>query len=138
MVSFVFLWTQSSRPHCGPGVDSACNTNEYQDYFLGECKGGRCLGLTTLRPSCADFLEIWEPQIAGTLGACNGPAQGLLYVCVLFFLFLFRLLRKGQASSYRRLFTWISMTLCSTLYITCCLCLDSHTYTRAFALPVVG
>ena len=25
-------------------------------------KGGRCLGLTTLPPSCADCLEIWEPQ----------------------------------------------------------------------------
>ena len=24
-------------------------------------KGGRCLGLTTLPPSCADCLEIWEP-----------------------------------------------------------------------------
>ena len=25
-------------------------------------KGGRCVGLTTLPPSCADCLEIWEPQ----------------------------------------------------------------------------
>ena len=24
-------------------------------------KGGRCVGLTTLPPSCADCLEIWEP-----------------------------------------------------------------------------
>jgi hypothetical protein len=24
-------------------------------------KGGRCVGLTTLPPSCADYLEIWEP-----------------------------------------------------------------------------
>jgi len=23
-------------------------------------KGGRCVELTTLPPSCADFLEIWE------------------------------------------------------------------------------
>ena len=23
------------RPHCGPGVDSASNTNEYQRYLLG-------------------------------------------------------------------------------------------------------
>jgi hypothetical protein len=29
------------RPHCGPGVDSASNRNEYQKYFLGG-KGGRC------------------------------------------------------------------------------------------------
>jgi len=26
--------TQSFRSHCGPGVDSASNRNEYQVYFL--------------------------------------------------------------------------------------------------------
>jgi hypothetical protein len=45
--------------------------NEYQEYFLGD-KGGRCLGLTTLPPSCADCLEICEPQPPGTLRACPG------------------------------------------------------------------
>jgi hypothetical protein len=30
-----FSVTQSFRPHCGPGVDSASNRNEYQVYFLG-------------------------------------------------------------------------------------------------------
>jgi len=30
-----FLLTQSFRPHYGPGVDSASNRNEYQEYFLG-------------------------------------------------------------------------------------------------------
>jgi hypothetical protein len=33
-------------------------------------KDGRCTGLTTLPPSCADCLEIWEPQTPGTLRAC--------------------------------------------------------------------
>jgi len=37
-------------------------------------KGGRCVGLTTLPPSCADCLEIWEPQTPGTLWVCNKPA----------------------------------------------------------------
>jgi hypothetical protein len=37
------------------------NRNEYQKYFLGD-KGGRCVGLT-LPPSCADYVEIWEPYI---------------------------------------------------------------------------
>jgi hypothetical protein len=40
-------------------------------YFLG-VKGGRCLRLTTLSPSCADCLEIWEPEPPGTLRACPG------------------------------------------------------------------
>jgi hypothetical protein len=34
--------------------------NEYQEYFLGG-KGGRCLWLTILPPSCANCLEIWDP-----------------------------------------------------------------------------
>jgi len=59
------------RPHYGPGIDSASNRNEYQEYFLGG-KGGRCVGLTTLAPSCADCLEIWEPQPPGTLRVCPG------------------------------------------------------------------
>jgi len=45
-----------------PWIDSASNGNEYQEYFLGG-KGGRCVGLTTLPPSCADCLEIWDPSL---------------------------------------------------------------------------
>jgi hypothetical protein len=33
-------------------------------------KGERCVGLTTLPPSCADCLEIWEPQPPGAVRAC--------------------------------------------------------------------
>jgi hypothetical protein len=54
-----------------PGFDSASNRNEYQEYLLGG-KGGRCLGLTTLPPSCADCLEIWEPEPPGTQRASPG------------------------------------------------------------------
>ena len=50
----------SFRPHYVPGVESASNGIESQEYFLVG-KGGRCVGLTTLPPSCADCLEIWEP-----------------------------------------------------------------------------
>jgi hypothetical protein len=57
-------------PHCGPGVYSASNRNEYQEYILG--KGGRCVGLTILPPLCADCIKIWEPQPPGTLRACHG------------------------------------------------------------------
>jgi hypothetical protein len=38
----------------------------------GGGKGGRCVGLTTLPPSRADCLEIWEPQSPGALRACPG------------------------------------------------------------------
>ena len=54
----------------------------YQEYFLGG-KGGRCVGLTNLPPSCADCLEIWEPQPPGTLRACPGLyIQGLVCLCL--------------------------------------------------------
>jgi hypothetical protein len=52
-----------------PWGNSVSNRNEYQEYFPGG-KGGRYVGLTTLLPSCADCLEIWEPQPPGTLTAC--------------------------------------------------------------------
>ena len=66
----------SWRCHCrqlyGLGVDTASNRSEYQDYFPG-VKGGRWVGLTTLPHSCAECLEIWEPQPPGTLRACPSP-----------------------------------------------------------------
>ena len=34
-VSGFFIDIISFRSHYGPGVDSASNRNEYQDYFLG-------------------------------------------------------------------------------------------------------
>jgi len=44
-------------------------------------KGGRCVGLTTLPPSCADCLEIRDPQPpdpSGPVQACNGIAYFFL------------------------------------------------------------
>ena len=35
-------------------------------------KVARGIGLTTLPPSCADCLEMWEPRPPGTLRACPG------------------------------------------------------------------
>ena len=40
-----------------PGVDSA-SKNEYQDIPVG--KGGRCVRVMTLPPSCAECLVIWS------------------------------------------------------------------------------
>ena len=45
-------------------------------------KGDRWVGLTTLPLSCADCLEIWEPQTlepSGPVQACDGIALPLLY-----------------------------------------------------------
>jgi hypothetical protein len=68
--------TQSFRPHYDAWVDSASNKNEYPEYLLGS-KGGRCAGLTTLPPSCADCLENWEPQPPGTLRVPSSTVMGL-------------------------------------------------------------
>ena len=67
----IFHWHNPSSHTMALGVNSASNRNEYQEYFLGG-KGGRCVALTTLPPSCASCLEIWEPQPPGTLRACPG------------------------------------------------------------------
>ena len=53
--------------------------SEHQEYFLGG-KGGRCVGLTALPPSCADCLEIWEPQTPGTLRACPCSYRDSFYL----------------------------------------------------------
>jgi hypothetical protein len=71
LMSLEFIIDKSFRPHYGPGVDSASNRNEYQEYFpVG--KDCPCIGLTTLPHSFADCLKIWEPQPLGNLWACQG------------------------------------------------------------------
>jgi hypothetical protein len=62
-------------------------------------KGGRCVELTTLPPSCADCLEIWDPQPPVTLKACpvcNGIA--------LRFTLLLLLLSSSSSSSSKVLY----------------------------------
>jgi hypothetical protein len=73
--------TYSFRSHCGSEFDSASNRNEYQESFLGG-EYGRCVGLTILPPSCADFLEIpgassWNPK------GLSRPVVGKLYLYLL-------------------------------------------------------
>jgi len=51
-------------------------------------KGCRFVGLTTLRPSCANCLEIWEPQPPGTLRACPGHVMGLVFTPVYTYIIL--------------------------------------------------
>jgi len=55
------------------------NRNENQELLLLG-KGGRCVLLTTLPPSRACCLEIWDLQPPGTPRASNRPVQLLLYI----------------------------------------------------------
>ena len=54
-------------------------------------KGGRCVILTTLPPSCAICLEILEPQPPGTLQGLSRPVMGLVYTFFLFVIVIFNL-----------------------------------------------
>ena len=56
------------------GVDSASNKNGYQEYFLGG-KCGRSLGLTTLPFSCANCLEIYNPEPPRTIKDCSDRSR---------------------------------------------------------------
>ena len=44
-------------------------------------KGGRCVELKTLPPSCVDCLEIGESQLPGNFTACKGIALPLPFTC---------------------------------------------------------
>jgi hypothetical protein len=54
----------------GPGLTQPLTEMSTRNIYWGG-KGAWCLGLTTLPPSCADCLEIWEPQPLGILRACS-------------------------------------------------------------------
>jgi len=75
-----FIDTNLFWPHCGPGVNSASNRNEHQEYFLGG-RSGQGVGLTTLLPSCANCLEIWQSL---NLLEPYGPVRGLNRDCFTF------------------------------------------------------
>jgi len=49
-------------------------TQPLTENFLAR-KAGRCVGMTTLPPSCADCPEILEPEPPGTLMACPGLSR---------------------------------------------------------------
>jgi hypothetical protein len=61
--------------HYGSEADSASKTNEYYGYRLGG-KCVRCLGLTTLSPSCADCPEILEASSFWNPKGISRPVMG--------------------------------------------------------------
>jgi hypothetical protein len=66
----IFHWHNSSGRTMVLGYAQPLTEMSTRNIYWG--KGGRCVGLTTLPPSCADCLKIWEPQPPGTLRACQG------------------------------------------------------------------
>jgi hypothetical protein len=48
------------------------------------CKGGRCVGLTTLPPSCTYCLEILGASTSWNPKGLSRPVMGLLYLYSLF------------------------------------------------------
>ena len=57
-VSGFFIDIKFFRSHYGPGVDSASNRNDYQEYFMGVKAAGAYDNLTTILCRCH---KIWEP-----------------------------------------------------------------------------
>jgi hypothetical protein len=78
-VSGFFIDIKSFPSHYGPGVDSASNRNEYQEYFLGG-KGGRCVRLTTLPPSCAVVTKSGNLNFLEPCSGLSRPVMGMLYL----------------------------------------------------------
>ena len=81
--SYICHWdyslTQSFRSHCGPGVDSASNRDEYQEYFLGVnaagAEGWQSYHLHVSTVLKSGSLKLLEPS--GSAQACNGIALPL-------------------------------------------------------------
>ena len=70
-VTGIFRWHNPSGRTMALGLTQPLTEMSTRNIFLGD-KGGRCVGLTALPLSCADCLEICEPQPPGSLRACPG------------------------------------------------------------------
>ena len=68
-VTEIFHWRYPSDRTTALGVTQPLTEISTWDISWGG-KGGRCVGLTTIPPLCADCLEIWELQNSGTLRVC--------------------------------------------------------------------
>ena len=68
-VIWIFHWHNPSGHSMALGLTQPLTEMSTRNVSWG-CKGGRCVGLTTLPPSCADWLEIWESRPPGILWAC--------------------------------------------------------------------
>ena len=69
-ITGIFHWNNPSRHTMSLGSSQPLTEMSTRLFPWG--KGGWCIGLTPLAPSCTDCLEMWEPQPPGTLGASAG------------------------------------------------------------------
>ena len=67
-VNGCFIDIKYFRSHYAPGVDSASNRNEYQEYFLGV----KAAGADNLPPSCAVVTKSGNLNFLRTLCAYPG------------------------------------------------------------------
>ena len=84
-----FIDIKSFRSHYGPGVDSASNRNEYQEYFLGVRKADN---LTTLSRNLGT-LTSWN------LLGHSRPVTGLVYLTFTFFIPLTMVKKKSRSDN---------------------------------------
>jgi len=77
----IFLWWNPSGFTMALGLTQSLTKTSTRNIFWGG-KGGWCVGLTTLPPSCADCHEILEPQPPGTHWACPGLYRGCFTVTI--------------------------------------------------------
>ena len=78
----IFIDIKSFRSHYGPGVDSASNRNEYQEYFRGG-KGGRYVKLATCHHPVPLSRNLGALNSLNPLGLSR-PVMGLIYLHILY------------------------------------------------------
>ena len=104
-----------------PGVDSA-SKNEYQDIPGG--KGGRCVRVTTLPPSCAECLVSWSLNRPGP-SRSHRPVLGVA-------LPLYKLIYKINFTC-TKIYTHQAF-LSFLLFSMCCSCYQQGALWEAFKL----
>ena len=80
------LPTVFSTVHYGPGIDSASNRNEYQEYFLG-VKAAGALGWQPYHLHVSIVLKSGSLKLlefSGPVQACNGIEKKILYSNMLY------------------------------------------------------
>ena len=66
----IFHWHNPSGRIVALEMTQTVTDMSAKNISWGGGKGGRCLRLTNLPPSCAESLEIWEPEPPGNLREC--------------------------------------------------------------------